>query len=75
MEIIETCVGPYVIYNRETDEEEFEEPLRGPGPWHWGRQDENGNTCIYRWGYETRYKALHVMWTHVWSMFYDYSWP
>jgi hypothetical protein len=74
MEIIETAAGLYVIYNRDSDEKKFN-TLVGPGPWHWGRQDEFGNLSLYRWGYETREKALNVMETHVWAVINDYGWP
>jgi hypothetical protein len=75
MEIIDTGAGPYVIYNRDNEHIEFDKPLMGPGPWHFGCCDENGNSMLYRWGYETREQALNVMETHVWALINDCGWP
>lgn len=75
MEIIETDAGPYVVYNRDTGEREFDRPLEGPGPWHWGLQYENGDVELYRWGYETREQALDVMGTYVSAEINDVGWP
>lgn len=75
MEIIDTGAGLYFICNRDTDEEEFDKPLEGPGPWHWGRKEDNGTIRIYRWGYETREQALQVMESHVCAVINECGWP
>jgi hypothetical protein len=75
MEIIETAEGQFVIYNRDEEHEEFDEPLMGPGPWHFGRCDEEGNFALYRIGYMTRDKALHAMESYVWALINDCGWP
>lgn len=75
MEFIDTAAGIFVIYTRDTDQIEFDCEFYGPGPWHWGRKDDDGEISLYRRGYETRDDAKKVMGSYVWALVEGYGWP